>query len=99
MNTTTNAVYRYIVHYINRVGYPPSYREIARACNLASISSVTYHLRQLQAANKIKVAPNRSRAIQVINAESEGQRLAKERHLTVRRANERYAVQKRLRRW
>lgn len=47
-------------------GYPPSMREIGDAVGLASLSSVTHQLNQLELAGAIRRDPNRPRALEVL---------------------------------
>ncbi|WP_293695324.1 transcriptional repressor LexA [uncultured Agrococcus sp.] len=47
-------------------GYPPSYREIGDTVGLASLSSVTHHLGQLELAGAIRRDPSKPRAIEVL---------------------------------
>lgn len=47
-------------------GYPPSYREIGDAVGLASLSSVTHHLGQLELAGAIRRDPAKPRAIEIL---------------------------------
>jgi repressor LexA len=47
-------------------GYPPSMREIGDAVGLASLSSVTHQLNQLELAGAIRRDPNRPRAMEVL---------------------------------
>jgi repressor LexA len=54
---------------IGRSGYPPSMREIGDAVGLASLSSVTHQLNQLELAGAIRRDPNRPRALEVLLAD------------------------------
>ncbi|GAA2754483.1 transcriptional repressor LexA [Amnibacterium kyonggiense] len=47
-------------------GYPPSMREIGDAVGLASLSSVTHQLKQLELAGYLRRDPKRPRALEVI---------------------------------
>ncbi|HEU5222855.1 MAG TPA: transcriptional repressor LexA [Candidatus Lumbricidophila sp.] len=47
-------------------GYPPSMREIGDAVGLASLSSVTHQLNQLELAGYLRRDPNRPRALEVL---------------------------------
>ena len=47
-------------------GYPPSYREIGDEVGLASLSSVTHHLGQLELAGAIRRDPAKPRAIEIL---------------------------------
>ncbi|PPL19309.1 repressor LexA [Microterricola pindariensis] len=56
-------------------GYPPSMREIGDAVGLASLSSVTYQLKQLELSGYLRRDPNRPRALEVlieVPAQNEG---------------------------
>ncbi len=56
-------------------GYPPSMREIGDAVGLASLSSVTYQLKQLELSGYLRRDPNRPRALEVlieVPSQSEG---------------------------
>ncbi len=50
---------------IEKLGYPPSIREIGAHVGLASSSSVAYQLRELEAKGFIRRDPNRPRALEV----------------------------------
>ena len=50
---------------VNR-GYPPSMREIGDAVGLASLSSVTHQLGQLELSGYLRRDPNRPRALEVL---------------------------------
>ena len=47
-------------------GYPPSMREIGDAVGLASLSSVTHQLNQLELSGYLRRDPNRPRALEVL---------------------------------
>jgi len=47
-------------------GYPPSMREIGDAVGLASLSSVSYQLDQLEQSGYLRRDPNRPRAMEVL---------------------------------
>ena len=51
---------------VDRRGYPPSMREIGDAVGLASLSSVTHQLNQLELAGYLRRDPNRPRALEVL---------------------------------
>lgn len=59
-----------ILDYIQRTvadqGYPPSMREIGDAVGLASLSSVTHQLGQLELQGYLRRDPNRPRALEVL---------------------------------
>lgn len=58
---------------VARRGYPPSMREIGEAVGLASLSSVSHQLGQLELAGYLRRDPNRPRALEVlIDLEHEG---------------------------
>ena len=65
MNTdTTEAVYHFIVAYIQEHGISPSQREIAEGCYLVR-SSVLRHLDKLEAWGRIIRDPNKARSIRL----------------------------------
>ncbi|MCA1942706.1 MAG: transcriptional repressor LexA [Yonghaparkia sp.] len=51
---------------VARRGYPPSMREIGEAVGLASLSSVSHQLGQLELAGYLRRDPNRPRALEVL---------------------------------
>lgn len=51
---------------VSQRGYPPSMREIGDAVGLASLSSVTHQLNQLELSGYLRRDPNRPRAIEVL---------------------------------
>ncbi|PSL39056.1 SOS-response transcriptional repressor LexA [Labedella gwakjiensis] len=51
---------------VSQRGYPPSMREIGDAVSLASLSSVTHQLNQLELSGYIRRDPNRPRALEVL---------------------------------
>lgn len=51
---------------VARRGYPPSMREIAEAIGLASLSSVSHQLGQLELSGYLRRDPNRPRALEVL---------------------------------
>jgi repressor LexA len=58
-------VYEAIVAYIDTWGISPSYREIARACGLASPSSARYWIDKLEAEGLLTRLPRKARSISV----------------------------------
>lgn len=65
-------IQRKILSYIRRYqeanGYSPSIREIGDHVNLASPSTVKYHLNVLEAREYIKRKPGAARAIKILKA-------------------------------
>ncbi|TFC97787.1 MULTISPECIES: transcriptional repressor LexA [Cryobacterium] len=51
---------------VSQRGYPPSMREIGDAVGLASLSSVTHQLNQLELSGYLRRDPNRPRALEVL---------------------------------
>jgi len=68
--TTLSEKQRAILEYVGRSvstrGYPPSMREIGDAVGLASLSSVSYQLDQLELSGYLRRDPNRPRAMEVL---------------------------------
>ncbi len=56
--------------WVQRLGYPPSVREIGEAVGLTSTSSVAYQLRALEQKGYLRRDPNRPRAIGVLPADA-----------------------------
>ncbi len=62
--------------WVQRLGYPPSVREIGEAVGLTSTSSVAYQLRALEEKGYLRRDPNRPRAIGVLPADATPAQLA-----------------------
>ncbi|PPF87662.1 repressor LexA [Subtercola sp. Z020] len=60
------AILEVISEAVNSQGYPPSMREIGDAVGLASLSSVTHQLNQLELSGYLRRDPNRPRALEVL---------------------------------
>ena len=60
------AILEYVARTVTGRGYPPSMREIGDAVGLASLSSVSYQLDQLELAGYVRRDPNRPRAMEVL---------------------------------
>src|SRR5690554_8149306 len=60
------AILEFIQRAVAGRGYPPSMREIGDAVGLASLSSVTHQLNQLELAGYLRRDPNRPRALEVL---------------------------------
>ncbi|GAB3617959.1 transcriptional repressor LexA [Okibacterium endophyticum] len=60
------AILEVIQRSVSQRGYPPSMREIGDAVGLASLSSVTHQLNQLELSGYLRRDPNRPRALEVL---------------------------------
>lgn len=60
-----NRILKYIRDFLHENGYPPTVREIQRACGLASPRPVQYHLEALEREGFIERVPGRARGIQL----------------------------------
>ena len=60
------AILEVIQRSVSSRGYPPSMREIGDAVGLASLSSVTHQLNQLELSGYLRRDPNRPRALEVL---------------------------------
>lgn len=60
------AILEFIQRSVATRGYPPSMREIGDAVGLASLSSVTHQLGQLELSGYLRRDPNRTRALEVL---------------------------------
>ena len=67
--STKERVYQFIIKYISDVGYAPTVREICKAVDLKSTSSVYAHLVHLETEGRIKTKEYSPRAIKVIGYE------------------------------
>lgn len=65
------AILEFIMTFIDEKGYPPTVREIGRACGMRSSSSVHGQLEKLEQLGYIKKNGSQSRAITVVNHEDE----------------------------
>lgn len=61
-----HAIMAYIPAYIKRHGYPPTIREIGKACGISSTSVVVYNLNRLTEDGLIERVPVVSRGIRVV---------------------------------
>ncbi|WBU38887.1 transcriptional repressor LexA [Homoserinibacter sp. YIM 151385] len=60
------AILEFVQRSVSTRGYPPSMREIGDAVGLASLSSVTHQLKQLELSGYLRRDPNRPRALEVL---------------------------------
>ncbi len=60
------AVWLYIVKFCHNKGYAPTYREIAEGLEMASVSTVVYHLKALEKKGYIRLAANLARGIELL---------------------------------
>ncbi|MBO0839458.1 MAG: transcriptional repressor LexA [Sciscionella sp.] len=61
-----------VIHdWVNRLGYPPSVREIGDKVGLTSTSSVAYQLRELERKGYLRRDPNRPRAVGVLPTDAD----------------------------
>ena len=61
-----SAILEAIARSVASRGYPPSMREIGDAVGLASLSSVTHQLNQLELGGYLRRDPNRPRALEIL---------------------------------
>ncbi|MET0975207.1 MAG: transcriptional repressor LexA [Leifsonia sp.] len=66
MSAKQLAILEVIQRSVSQRGYPPSMREIGDAVGLASLSSVTHQLNQLELSGYLRRDPNRPRALEVL---------------------------------
>src|ERR1700723_4455440 len=59
-------VLNYLVGFLDKNGYSPSFEEIARALKLTSLATVHKHLSTLEKKNYIRRGYNQSRSIEVV---------------------------------
>jgi repressor LexA len=58
-------IWKFLTHYVDEHGYPPTVREIGEAVGLASPSTVHAHLANLERAGLIKRDPTKPRALEL----------------------------------
>ena len=63
------AIWDFLVDYVDRHGYPPTVREIGEAVGLASPSTVHAHLANLERAGLLKRDPTKPRALELVGRE------------------------------
>ena len=59
-------IWSYLVDYVDRLGYPPTVREIGEAVGLASPSTVHAHLANLERAGLLRRDPTKPRALELV---------------------------------
>lgn len=59
-------IYEFLKSHTENKGYPPSVREICKAVNLSSTSSVHSHLKMLEKRGLIKRDPTKPRALEIL---------------------------------
>ncbi len=66
LSAKQEAILKYVQSSLDARGYPPSMREIGDAVGLASLSSVTHQLGQLELSGYLRRDPNRPRAMEIL---------------------------------
>ena len=66
------AIWDFLVDYVDRHGYPPTVREIGEAVGLASPSTVHAHLANLERAGLLRRDPTKPRALELMGRERRG---------------------------
>ena len=64
-------IWTFLVDYVDRLGYPPTVREIGEAVGLASPSTVHAHLANLERAGLLKRDPTKPRALELTGREQQ----------------------------
>ena len=62
-------IWQFLVDYVDRLGYPPTVREIGEAVGLASPSTVHAHLANLERAGLLRRDPTKPRALELVGRE------------------------------
>src|ERR1700677_3999330 len=73
-------VLNYLVGFINKNGYSPSFEEIARALKLTSLATVHKHLSTLEKKGYIRRGYNQSRSIGVVQLPAPSREQVLDRH-------------------
>lgn len=63
------SILKYILHYQDRRGYPPSLLEICERLHYKSNYSAQYHMARMENAGIIKRTKGRARSIQIVDME------------------------------
>src|SRR6202035_5490167 len=74
-------VLNYLVGFLNKNGYSPSFEEIARALKLTSLATVHKHLSTLERKGFIRRGYNQSRSIEIVQLPKSVQDQAMERRI------------------
>jgi repressor LexA len=74
-------VLNYLVAFMNKNGYSPSFEEIARALKLTSLATVHKHLSTLEKKNYIRRGYNQSRSIEVVQLPKPVREQVLDRHI------------------
>jgi repressor LexA len=64
-------IWAFLVDYVDRLGYPPTVREIGEAVGLASPSTVHAHLANLERAGLLRRDPTKPRALELVGREQQ----------------------------
>ena len=65
VNNKKEIILNFIVEYQKNNGYPPTIREMCKALNISSTSTVSYYLDMLENEGLIKKSANKNRALEV----------------------------------
>ena len=60
-------LYEFIKSYQLNNGFPPTVREMCKAIKVSSTSTIFYYLNKLENSNKIKKNPNKNRALEIVD--------------------------------
>ena len=60
-----NQLLEFIKEYIDDNGFPPTIREMCKAVNVSSTSTISYYLNKLETDGVIKKNPNKNRALEI----------------------------------
>jgi repressor LexA len=69
-------IWRFLLDYVDRHGYPPTVREIGGAVGLASPSTVHAHLANLERAGLLRRDPTKPRALELVGREKSAAKAA-----------------------
>jgi repressor LexA len=60
-------ILKYILHYQDRKGYPPSLLEICQRLHFKSANTASYHLARMESAGIVKREKGRARCLQIVD--------------------------------
>ena len=72
LTTRQKRILRFVVDYVDREGFAPSYREIAEAVAVTSMSSIHHQIHMLTDLGLLRAVPGVARAIDVRPARTAG---------------------------
>src|SRR6202167_5289332 len=73
----------FLVTFLNKNGYSPSFEEIARSLKLTSLATVHKHISTLERKGFVRRAYNQSRSIEIVQLPKQVREQVRDRHSSV----------------